>query len=69
MDTVSEMYKNLPSLFSANMNPSRDWEGGKKVEKEEAGETIHTKGLFLTPELQSALVSHYSQNQGLCRGH
>lgn len=30
METVSEMYKNFPSWFSANTNPSRDYRVKKK---------------------------------------
>lgn len=30
METVSEMYKNFPSWFSANTNPSRDYRVNKK---------------------------------------
>lgn len=35
METVSEMYKNFPSWFSANTNPSRDYKvrGGGKVNR------------------------------------
>lgn len=30
METVSEMYKNFPSWFSANTNPSSDCRGRKE---------------------------------------
>lgn len=35
METVSEMYKNFPSWFSANTNPSRDYRvrGKKEVNR------------------------------------
>lgn len=33
METVSEMYKNFPSWFSANTNPSRDYKVSEKKKK------------------------------------
>lgn len=33
MDTVSEMYRNLPSLHRENKKPSRDCEGGQEKTK------------------------------------
>lgn len=56
METVSEMYKNFPSWFSANTNPSSDC----KERKKEKSEMLHTVKYIQTDKTLTVINNAFS---------